>query len=292
MSKIVITGATGEYGKSVVESLIKKGVNTNSIYALVRDEAKAAYLKSLGVTLVVGDYNNYDSMIKAFSGTDKLLFVSSGEMQNRSEQHLQVVKAAKEANVKHILYTSQLHKTTGLTSPINFVLNSHLVTENAIKESSMSYTILRNGLYLDMLPMFLGKNVLEYGIFLPAGDGKIAFALRSDMAETAANIITAEDHKNKTYNISTAGVSFSEIAEMITQYSGKKVGYTNIDLPTYITKTVSIGVPEMFAKMIGGFAEAAKLGELDEQNSEMEKLLGRTPKSVAIFLQDIYIRAM
>ena len=160
MEKIVITGSTGNYGKAVIEALIKNGVNTNFIYAMVRDEAKAADLKSLGINLVFGDYDDYNSMINLFSGIDKLLFVSSDEMKNRSKQHKQVVKAAKYARVKHILYTSQIHKTDNPSSPMKFVMKSHLATEIAIMKSGMNYTILRNGLYLDMLPLFLGKKGL------------------------------------------------------------------------------------------------------------------------------------
>ena len=127
--------------------------------------------------------------LNAFSGIDKLLFISSGDIRNRSKLHLQVVKAAKKSNVKHIFYTSQEHKTDDKTSSIYFIMKSHLATENAIMRSGMDYTILRNGVYLDMLPLFLGNKVIENGIYLPAGNGKIAFALRNEMSEVAANIL-------------------------------------------------------------------------------------------------------
>ena len=83
MSKILVTGATGQYGKAAVEALVNNTENNGAIYAMVRDETKAAELASWGVNLVWGDYNDYYSLIKAFSGIDKLLFISSGEMQNR-----------------------------------------------------------------------------------------------------------------------------------------------------------------------------------------------------------------
>ena len=201
MENILVTGATGEYGKAVIENLLNKGVNSNSVYALVRDDLKAEYLKSLDINIVIGDYNNYESLIKAFNGIDKLLFVSSGEIYNRIEQHLNVIKAAKKTRIKHIIYTSQIHKTTNSNSPMSFVMESHIMTENALVESDIHFTILRNGLYLDMLPLFLGKEVIEKGVFLPAGEGKIAFALRSEMAEAAANILTSEFHENKIYKI-------------------------------------------------------------------------------------------
>ena len=99
MEKILITGATGNYGYTVIEELLKNGVDKKSIYAMARDEVKAKLLTPFGVNIVFGNYNDYNSMINAFAGIDKLLFVSSGELGNRSEQHRQVVKAAKNAKV-------------------------------------------------------------------------------------------------------------------------------------------------------------------------------------------------
>lgn len=288
MNKILITGATGNYGCALIEALIKKGIDKKTIYAMVRDEAKAKLLLPSGVNIIFGDYNDYSSMITAFSGIDKLFFVSSSEMTKRSEQHKQVIKAAKKAGVKHIFYTSQIHKTDNPNSPMKFVMKSHLATEIAIMKSGMNYTILRNGLYLDMLPLFLGKNVIEKGISLPAGNGKIAFALRNEMAETAANIICSDEHKNKIYNISGKGVSFIEIATMIYQITNKNITYVSPDLETFIKNATISGMPKEYAKMLGGFAMAAQQGELENQNSQMEKFLGRKSASVEEFLQKIY----
>src|SRR5690606_7718060 len=203
-----VTGATGHYGYVVIESLIKNGVKEPLIYAMARDNTKVGKLKSLKVNLVFGDYNNYGSMLNAFEGIDKLLFVSSDDLENRGEQHIQVVGAAVESGIKDILYTSQEHKKVNF-SLIEFILSSHLATENAIKASGMNYTLLRNGPYMDLLPSFLGENVFKHGICLPAGNGKIGFALRTEMAETAAKVLISTEHKNKIYSVSGASFSFS-----------------------------------------------------------------------------------
>ena len=287
MSKILITGATGQFGKAVIEALLKNGIENNTIQAMVRNEAKAAYLKSLGINSVFGDYNDYDSMTRAFSGIEKLLFVSSGEMQNRTAQHAQVVKAAKKAGVKHIFYTSQIHKTDSPSSAMNFVMKSHLATENKIMSSGMEYTILRNSLYLDMLPLFLGEKVIENGILLPAGNGKIAFAMRSEMAEIAAKIISSEIHQNKIYNISGKGVSFVEIAAMISEITAKNITYLSPTLEAFIKIATNSGMPKHYVKMLGCFAMAAQEGELEGKDSQIEMLLERKPTTVQQFLEKI-----
>ena len=103
---ILITGATGHLGKATIDFLLKKGVSATNIVALVRDEAKAADLKALGVGLRKGDYNDAASLETAFQGIDKLLLVSSSDINDRTAQHLNAVNAAKKAGVKHIIYTS------------------------------------------------------------------------------------------------------------------------------------------------------------------------------------------
>lgn len=286
--KIIVTGATGHYGYAVIESLIKNGVHENRIYAMARDHTKVEKLKSLNVNIVCGDYNNYSSMLNAFSGIGKLLFVSSNTVENRSEQHLKVVNAAVESGIKDILYTSQKHKEVNF-SLIESIVSSHVTTENAIKGSGMNYTILRNGLYMDILPSFLGENIFKYGIYLPAGNGKIGFALRSEMAETAAKVLISKGHKNKTYNVSGDSYSFFEIAEYISQITGKNITYLSPSLDAFLKTMINQGMSKRCAKMIGGFSAATKQGELESDGSQMEKLLGRKPLTVKQYLEETFM---
>ncbi|WP_418499356.1 SDR family oxidoreductase [Flagellimonas sp.] len=285
--KILVTGATGHYGYAVIASLIENGVNQRLIYAMVRDFTKVDALKALNVNVVFGDYNNYGSLLTAFSGMDKLLFVSSNELENRNEQHSQVVNAAVQSGIKYMLYTSQEHKEVNF-SLIEFVLSSHLATEYAIKGSGIDYTILRNGVYMDLLPSFLGENIFKYGIHLPAGNGKIGLALRGEMAETAAKVLLSSEHKNKTYSVSGDCCSFSEIAEHISQITGKNITYLSPGLDTFLNTVVNQGMSQKCIKMIGGYAAATRHGELESDSSQMEKLLGRKPVTVKQFLEESF----
>lgn len=115
---ILITGATGNFGKSTIDFLLKKGISSTNIVAMVRDEDKAIDLKNKGIGLRKGDYDHYTSLIDAFKGIEKLLFVSGSDIEKRSTQHQNVVKAAKEAGVKHIVYTSFLGNNETESSPL------------------------------------------------------------------------------------------------------------------------------------------------------------------------------
>ena len=286
---ILATGATGNLGKSTIDFLLKKGIASTNIVALVRDEAKAANLKSKGIAIRIGDYNNYESLVAAFAGVEKLLLVSGSDIANRGKQQENAVNAAKQAGVKHILYTSFERKNDTETSPIFFLAKSHLDTENLIKSSGLTYTIFRNNFYLDALPMFFGEQVLATGIFLPAGDAKSAFALRNDMAEATANVLTSQGHENKEYSLSnTENISIQEIAEDLTEIAGKQINYVSPPQDVYVETLTKAGVPAEYIGLFAGFAEAMKQGEFTIEKTDLENLLGRKPKTAKQYLAEVY----
>lgn len=286
---ILITGATGNYGKATIDFLLKKGISANNISALVRDVTKAADLKAKGINLKIGNYDNYTSLLEAFKNVDKLLLVSGNDIVNRGSQQENAVKAAKEAGIKYIIYTSFERKNESETSPLAFFTKPDIDTENQIKASGMTYTILKNNFYLDSLPTFFGEQVLETGIFLPAGESKSAFALRNDMAEATANILTSEGHGNKEYSFSnTENISLQEIAQNLSEIAGKQVNYGSPSQALYAETLTAASVPAEYVKMFAGFAEAVKQGEFTSENTDLEKILGRKPKSAKEFLKELY----
>lgn len=256
----------------------------------MRDEAKAENLKTLGIELRKGDYVDYASLVKAFTGVDKLLLVSSNDIENRRVQQANAVKAATEAGVKHILYTSFVRTDESDASPIAFVAQSHIHTEKLIHESGIPYTIFLNNLYMDFVPVFIGEKVLESGVYWPAGNIPGAYALREEMAEAVANVLTGSGYENKTYNISnTSAWTFQQVADTISKASGKTIGYISPSQEEYKTVLTQAGVPAHLIAMFAGFAEAIRLGEFDSAaGTDLEKLLGRKPTSLESYLNSVY----
>jgi NAD(P)H dehydrogenase (quinone) len=287
---ILVTGATGNFGRSTIEFLLKKGISSNDIIALVRDASKAQDLKSQGVEVRVGDYDNYDSLVAAFEGVEKLLFVSGSDIFNRNAQHQNVVKAAKVSGVGHIVYTSFQGNNETETSPLWLVAQSHLQTEAWLKESGIEYTIMKNTLYMDLIPAFLGEKVLETGvIFLPAGDGKVGAVLRSEMTEATANILVGSNHCGKTYHIANLeAFSYEQVAQELSEITGKTIGYISPTADAYADTLAGFGVPADFIGLFSGFAVAQAKGELDFVSSDLEQLLGRKPTTIKSFLHQVY----
>jgi NAD(P)H dehydrogenase (quinone) len=287
---ILVTGATGQFGKSAIDFLLRRGVALTNIVALVRDNEKASDLINKGLSLRIGDYDNYNTLLHAFRGVEKLLFVSSSDIVNRTTQHKNVVMAAKEAGVKHIVYTSFLGTNETETSPLWIVVESHLKTEAFLKESGLDYTILKNTLYMDFVPAFLGEKVVETGaIYLPAGNGKVGAVLRSEMAEASANILTSDNHTGKTYQITShEAFSYQEVAQELSEITGKTINYISPSANEYVQTLTEHGLPAEYIGLFTGFAVAQANGELELVGSDLEQLLGRKPTSVKKFLNQVY----
>jgi NAD(P)H dehydrogenase (quinone) len=289
MSNILVTGATGQLGKGVVNELLQK-VDASNISVLVRDTQKAEELKNNGVNVIQGDYNDYPSLVSAFKGIDKLYFVSSSDVMNRYVQHENVVKAAVEAKVGHIIYTSAQRKSEDGTSPIAFVADAHLKTDYLIKQSGLSYTILKHGLYTDILPMFMGDNVIETGtIFLPAGAGKASYASRKDLAEAGAVVLTTEGHNDSVYEFGgTVSYSFDDISGMLSELSGKTIQYISPSAEEYTEQLKSYNIPDEMIQGSATFCVAIEQGEFDFPSTDLETILKRKPTEVKEFLKTVY----
>jgi NAD(P)H dehydrogenase (quinone) len=285
---ILITGATGQLGKATLDLLIHK-IPVSQIAILARDTQKAEAYKTLGVDVRQGDYDNYTSLLEAFKGIDKLLFISGSDTVKRGLQHQEVIRAAKEAGVKHIVYTSFMRRNETETSPIAFVAKSHIDTEKALIESGITYTIMKNTLYAEVLQMLLGEQALKTNITLPAGAGRAAFTARQDMAEAAASIMSTDGHDNATYHItSDTAYSFEDVANVLSEISGSTIAYQDVTAEDYIQSATQAGLPAEYAGMFAGFSTAIKENEFVDTSSDLENLIGRKPTSLQEFLTSSY----
>lgn len=284
---ILITGATGNLGKATVEFLSKK-IPSGNIAVLVRDENKASDLKALGVDVRIGDYHDKSSLVKAFRGIEKLLLISSNDFNDRLGQQKNAVDAAKEAGVKHILYTG-VSMQNFEHSALKQIMGDHFETEKHILESGLTYTFLRDNLYADVIPMFIGEHVFETGIHFPAGEGKVPFSLRIEMAEAFANVLSSEGHENKIYEISNGeSYSFGDVANALSAHTGKTVAYHAVSAEDFTKALTEVGVPEAMIGFSLAFATGTKAGDFDIPNNHLEQLLGRKPSSLDEAIKEIY----
>ena len=279
---IAITGATGHLGRATLRHLLKTSP-ASQLVAVVRSPEKAADLAALGITIRHGNYTDPASLRTAFAGIERLGFVSSSEMNDRTPQHLNVLEAAKAAGVQHIAYTSLLNPTPHSAFSAT---HSHIDTEEALRASGIPFTLLRNAFYQEMLPLMLGP-VLQTGVIaLPTGDGRTPFGHRDDMAEALALVLTQPGHANQTYDIAPGQpISFADIAQMLSRITGKPITYANITQAQLAEGLREANVPEFLIPLMQGTFKAIANGEYAHPNDQLERLLGRKPQTVEAYLK-------
>lgn len=284
---MLITGATGQLGGAVIDHLLKQ-VPASQLAAFVRDEQKAAPLRELGVSLRVGTYDDTASLDRAMQGIDTVLLVAGTDEEKRVQQHQNVVDAAKRAGVQRIAYTSRALKDR--TTLVNRLMDGHFQTEDYIKASGLTYTLFRNILYMDAIPQFIGGNaVFERGIVVPAGQGRVSFALRSDMGEAMANALVRPPEGSVTYQLTNRETySFYDIAASLTNLSGKPVTYTPVEPAAFEAQLIGRGLPDVMARRITGFITDIANGQEDIVTPDLETLLGRKPASLSEGLSRLF----
>ncbi|EOZ3812263.1 SDR family oxidoreductase [Citrobacter youngae] len=274
---IAITGATGQLGQHVIESLLKT-VPASQIVAIVRNPAKATALSQQGITVRQADYSDETAFTAALQGIDKLLLISSSEVGQRAPQHRNVINAAKAAHVKFIAYTSLLHADS---SPLGLA-DEHIATEKMLAESGIAYALLRNGWYTENY-LASAPAALEHGVFIgAAGEGKIASATRADYAAAAARVISEDGHAGKTYELAgDAGWTLSQLAAELAKQSGKKVVYQNLSETDFAAALKGFGLPAGLADMLADSDTGASKGGLFDDSHTLSILIGRPTTSLA-----------
>ncbi|AUG08409.1 SDR family oxidoreductase [Pseudomonas sp. S09G 359] len=274
---IAVTGATGQLGRLVIDTLLKT-VNPQEIVALVRDPLKAQDLGAKGVDVRQADYNRPETLRSALVGVQRLLLISSSEVGKRTTQHRAVIEAAKSSGVQLLAYTSILHadkSTLGLAV-------EHRDTERALAESGLNYVLLRNGWYSENYTASVPTAVEHGAILGSAQAGRISSAARTDYADAAAVVLTSEGQAGKVYELAgDEGYSLSDLATEVTKQSGKTVVYNDLPQEQYKAVLIGLGLPTAFAGLLADSDAAAAKGDLFDDARQLSRLLGRPTTPIA-----------
>ena len=274
---IVVTGATGQLGQLVVEGLVRR-VPAADIAAAVRNPEKAAGLAALGVQIRTADYNAPESLATAFAGSNQLLLISSSAVGQRVAQHAAAIDAARQAGVGHLVYTSLLHADTSTLG----LAPEHLATEQAVRDSGLPFTLLRNGWYTENYT----KTVLlaaDTGSFAcNAGDGAISSAARADYAEAAVAVLTGEGHQGRVYELAgDVAWTYPELAAELSRATGRAIAFRDVSAASHRQILANAGLPAAFADAIVDYDRGIAEGDLLDSSGELRTLIGRPTTPLA-----------
>jgi NAD(P)H dehydrogenase (quinone) len=276
--KIVITGASGQFGRLVAEQLLGQ-LSPADVILVSRSPAALSELAELGAEVRHGDFDEPGSLAGAFSGGDRLLLISTMALGRRVEQHRAALEAAVKAGVQHVVYTSSTNPVSG--HPVGLAVDEHRETEGMLRGSGISWTVLRNAAYAE-LQVPLGAVAITYGrLVTNAGDGRVAPISRNDCATAAAAVLTTSGHDGQTYEITgPEALTQADIARLLTDVCGRPVKLVPTGDRRLLWGLGRIGTPKPVARTIVDLGIAAREGYYDVVDPAFENLTGRLPRTL------------
>lgn len=275
---IVVTGATGNLGGHAVDALLRRGVEPETVVATGRNTERLDRLADRGVRAVAVEYDDRDSLRKAFEGVEKLLMVSASDVGQRVEQHRNVVEIAADAGVELLAYTSILRAD----SSTMLLAKEHQATEELLSASGIPHVLLRNSWYLENYTSQIPTYLENGAIVGAAGEGRISGASREDYAEAAAAVLTGSGHAGGVYELGgDQAFTMAELAAELSRQTGNDVAYRNLGVDEYAELLASFGLPEPAARTYADADRGVADGELYVDTGDLSRLIGRPTTSLA-----------
>lgn len=280
MKTIGITGATGQLGRMIVEELLKT-FPANQVVLLARDPHKAVSKFENGVIVRQGNYDDFDSLVKAFEGVTDLMFISGSEISKRLTQHKNVIEAAQQAGVEHIVYTSFLNLEGEGT-----LATQHRQTEAWLKASGIPNTILRPSFYMDMMVMTV-QQAMENGFYLTTNkNAGASYISRWDIARSAVAVLLGEEQDAKLYELTGQElVTGKMIAETASALSTTEVRLEEVTPEQLAEIYRQQGINEGAIQMMLGMEASIAGNQLAKITSDVEKLTGQAPVTFSDFVK-------
>lgn len=274
---VVVTGVTGGLGGRVARRLAERGVGQRLV---ARNPGRAPELA--GAQVAAGSYDDRDSLRRAFAGAHTLFMVSASEDPDRLRLHANVVGAATDAGVERVVYTSFF----GAAPDCSFTFGrDHWHTEELIKGSGLRFTMLRDNLYLDFLPLMVGADGVIRG---PAADGRVAAVARDDIADVAAAVLLTDGdrHDGRSYDLTgPEALTMAEVAQRLSELAGRTITYHPETLEEAYASRASYGAPDWEVDGWVTTYVAIANGELDAVGGDVAAVAGHPPMGLDDFLR-------
>ncbi|MCK8476580.1 SDR family oxidoreductase [Microbacterium aurugineum] len=266
---ILVTGATGNLGRLIIDSLLERGADPQSIVAGARDTTKVADPRVRSVHL---DYTDAASVAAAVDGVDTVILVSGSEVGQRVPQHRTVIDAAKAAGVTKFVYTS----APKATSSDLVLAPEHKATEELIAAAGLPAVILRNNWYTENYAADLAR-AAETGVLTAGtGDGRVASASRRDFAEAAAVVALEDGHIGEVYELGgDVAWTYSDLAAAFSEITGRPVTFVPVSSDDQVAALRDAGLDEGTAGFVAALDAGIKGGALADTDGTLARLIGR-----------------
>jgi NAD(P)H dehydrogenase (quinone) len=291
LSKIIVTGASGQFGRAAAEQLLDICA-PEDVICLSRTPDTLADLAERGAIVRRADFDDPASLGPAMEGGERMLLISTVRVGSRVEQHTAAVEAAVAMGVKHVVYTSLL----GVRKPNNPSVEGfdHIATERMIEASGLAWTHLRDSLYAEAVATAMAIPALLAG-HKPenAGHGRVPIVSRDDCVATAVGVLTQDGHANTAYDVTGPELwTLPDAMALVAQMAGKPIEIEPVDDEGMYAYFDSLGVARKASDVVPDgpipwasegmvtFGQSIREGFMDIESDDVERITGRKPRSL------------
>lgn len=230
------------------------------VILLTRNPGSLSDLAERGATVRIAAFDRPQTLCGAFNGVQRVLLVSTDAVGRRRKQHAAANGAAERADVEHVVYTSVPRPS--VDNPALVALD-HAGTEQALRISGLTWTLLRNNLYAHMQLPTVQQAAQSGELVTNAAGGAVAYVSREDAATVAACVLLSDDHVGKTYDVTGPRAWTAEdLADLAHANASHTVTVRHVDDEDYVRTLRSAGLPQQVTELLGSFGAAARLGFL------------------------------
>lgn len=280
MTKVLITGATGNVGREVLSALQKMD-HPLDLYAGVRDiHADRAAFANDALKLLRFDFTNFDSNV--LNGFDVLFLLRPPQLSEVEKYFKPIIDACVAKNVKHIVFLSVQGVEKSKIIP-------HHKIERLIVESKIPFTFLRPAYFMQNFTTTLHTDLVKRRtIFLPAGKAKFALIDVRDIGIVSANILVdTSKHVNKSYELTgREKLTFLEMAQILSNNLGFQMQYRSPNLINFFLTKRREGVPAALILVMIMLHYLPRFQREPELTDWVEKLAHKEPTTFDQFVKE------
>lgn len=276
---ILVTGASGNVGSQVLKALVRSGQPVKALYRTSADAAKAPS----GMKTTIADFADSASLKRALDGIEKVFLVCA-PIPQLIELECKVIAACKHAGVKYLVLNSALGAGTFDSSFPSW----HAQVEEDLKQSGILYTVIRPNSFMQNLITYYAPSIRSQGAFYASmGKARASFIDTCDIAEFIAKLFGSADHLGKIYELNgPEALTYDEVAQRISQASGKAVRYIDIPVAQQKQALQGLGMSEWQVNALLELQRYYTEGGGGEIDNLFKQVVGREPTRLSQFLQE------
>lgn len=280
---ILVTGASGALGKAVLNEVAQESARTGESYRAMYRSLDHAAKAPAGTPAVIADFSHKDTLPPALAGVHSVYLVCS-PIPQLIELEWNMIDACVAAGVSHIVLNSAMGAREWRKSFPSW----HRRVEDKLKSTKISFTILRPNSFHQNVTTYYAPSIRAGGVFHASmANAPVSFLDIRDIAVVAAKSLAAGEHAGKTYELNgPEALTYSELAEKISNHSGRDVQYVDIPAERQRQTMLNSGLPEWHADAILDLQAYYLKGKGGKIDGLLEQLIGRSPITMDQFLAE------